>query len=1226
MAGLKRIILIDTHLPGVVELKLDGHTNICGTNASGKTTLQRLVPVFYGEYPSRVVPATRDSFEKWYLPRQSSYIIYEFERSQGDLCQAVLASSGSGVNYRYISKPFELTDYLYKNQSGEHASIGMNELARNLKRNNVLVTNLLNTRDYRAILQNDRATLNSVANSRELLGYASIFSLAESGVHLRHIEKLAKAVHSKEGKMETIKAMIAAILEEDGVQPPSSNLSRNRVEDWIRECHLIKEFDAIRPEFAKLEQADHALLHSEKRLAQLKQQFNFDLSYLASHIQQSEQQLEDTLHSLKTIETEWGTQRDTLNQLLSSAKADASKYEKDLDSVEQEFEAWQEQDIDTLKQNVSKLPQWLSERETLNSRYQLLTEKHQDVQSAFNKRLVELNEKHASELEAFSEEREAARDKLDQQKAEQQAQLQSIREEYQQQLQVEAAAHQSRLNDLKVTQAEISAGLKNAGFSEFEQSQLDLLDAAIKEASVREDGSRETQRRAQSEYQAAVKAREAANGTLEKARVAFQQQQTQVNKVEALLYPGNNSLLEFLRHEKSGWEQSLGKVIHPQLLSRNDLKPQLLDSHEGIFGVGLDLTSVDTPEYAESEQALQAKLSAAQNQLAEKLAEQNEAETQLSTASENVRNKELALSKCESETRTSEANRKRAQADRDQVHQEYVQALAERKQEGKKRLAANETTQKACIAQHNEAVNEIKDQQREAETEQQFHWQQLIADTQDTIRQIEQHIVRSKEAAKADKLKCEQWLADELANRGVDVDEIGTLQKQLKQIKHDIDVTERNRHKVSEFEHWYKTVFTGHKVVWQKGLAKAKKEAAQALRELEQRGAEYKTTRQQLKDKQTELEHQLKTAKENEHDVQQITRQLSKMSLPEQELANESGNTSSQIGQRISEGQSLLQERQRLLDDIKAHVEHFDQLIAAQAGTGLSDTWERSREECAVMTPQGHKSVDHRRLVSHLAQLLNVIVPQKLQGLREQGRIFGADLTSFYDVLKDIDTRIVSQSKRISKEVDEELFLDGVSNSAVKIRSRISELEFWPELTQFNHLYEEWIASGSVALPDDDYAMSMRRVLDILGRAALSGGISNLLDIELHIKEGNSDLIIRTDRQLNESSSHGMAYLILCKFLLAFTRLLRGKADAIIHWPIDELGTLHQNNVKKIFDACQKNNISVVGAFPNPESEVLSLFANRYLIDKATRQLQVVQPRVSAISELIKKRQQEVEA
>ena len=181
-------------------------------------------------------------------------------------------------------------------------------------------------------------------------------------------------------------------------------------------------------------------------------------------------------------------------------------------------------------------------------------------------------------------------------------------------------------------------------------------------------------------------------------------------------------------------------------------------------------------------------------------------------------------------------------------------------------------------------------------------------------------------------------------------------------------------------------------------------------------------------------------------------------------------------------------------------------------------------------------------------------------------------------------------------------------------------LEFWPELAAFQQQYAAWIGAGATNLPDEEYGQSMRRVLDILGRAALTGGISKLLDIELHLKEGNSDLIIRTDRQLNESSSHGMAYLILCKFLLAFTRLLRDSAQVTIHWPIDELVTLHQSNVKKIFDACQNNLISVVGAFPNPESDVLKLFENRYLIDKATRRLQVVQPRINPITEKLKAR------
>lgn len=1226
MPGLHRIILIDTHLPGVVELKLDGHTNICGTNASGKTTLQRLIPVFYGEYPSRVVPATRDSFEKWYLPRESSFIVYEYARSEEDLCQVVLASSGNGVNYRFIGKPFELNDYLYKNKAGEHSSVTMNELARSLKRSNVLVTNLLNTKEFRAVLQNDRGVLNDSTNNRELLGYARIFSLCEQANHLRHIEKLAKAVHSKEGKMETIKAMIAAILEEDGVQPPSSSLSRNRVEDWIKECHLIKEFEQIRPEFAKLEQADHQLQQSELRLAQIKQQFDLDASSLSASLVTLQGQLDETQLANKQADTNWTQERDTLNQTLSAARADVEKLESDLEQIETEFDDWQSQDIETLKKNLQQLPQWESELETATTRYSLLTEKHQDIESSFNKRLAQVSEKLNLELESYSEQKTQHQNTLSEQKAQEQEALQKIKQDFQGQLNNVESEYRQQLGELKVKHAEISATLKNAGFDEFEQSQLDILDATLKEASVSEDAAREKYRKAQQDYQAAVQERNLANSKLEATRRDHQDAQHQVEKVEALLYPGENSLLEFLRKEQPDWQGTLGKVIHPDLLKRKDLKPSMGKKADGIFGLKLDLHSVEVPEYARSEQTIQQELTDAQNVLAEALEKQNEAELELAKSSELVRNRELTQAKAESEVKTAEATRKRAQQDKDQIQQEYAHALAQRKQQNKKHLSANETEQSKCQSQHAQALQDVKDQQREAETEHQFHWQQLIADTQEKIDTIEQHIKRAKEVASQDKLATEQWKADELDNRGVDVDEIGGLQKLIKKLQKDITYTDTHRHMVKDYERWYTTYFVGYKVTWQKSLAKVKKVASQSERELNQKEAAFKQQRQTFKEIQVQLEQELKIAREQDAEVQNINRSITKLNLPkidDSDIANsKSLSDSISVAQRISEGQDLLQTRDRLLNDIKVYVEHFDQLIAAQSGTGLADIWERSREDCAVVNAQGIRSIDHRRMVAHLAQLLNEVVPQKLHGLREQGRIFGADLTQYYNVLEDIDKRIASQSQRISKEVDEELFLDGVSESAVKIRSRISELEFWPELAQFNKLYQAWMKSGAVELPDDDYAQSMRRVLDILGRAALSGGISKLLDIELHIKEGNSHLVIRTDRQLNESSSHGMAYLILCKFLLAFTRLLRGGANATIHWPIDELGTLHQSNVKKIFDACQNNNISVVGAFPNPESEVLSLFNNRYLIDKATRKLQVVEPQVSAITKRLQQRKE----
>ncbi|WP_040522432.1 ATP-binding protein, partial [Aliiglaciecola lipolytica] len=1113
-----------------------------------------------------------------------------------------------------------------KNKAGEHSSVTMNELARSLKRANVLVTNLLNTKEFKAVLQNDRGVLNDSANNRELLGYARIFSLCQQANHLRHIEKLAKAVHSKEGKMETIKAMIAAILEEDGVQPPSSSLSRNRVEDWIKECHLIKEFDVIRPEFAKLEQAEHQLNQTEHRLSQLQHQFELDTSALAASVVQNESQLDEIQLTSKKLDADWTQQRDELNQSLSVAKADTEKFESDLEQIENEYDDWQSQDIETLQSNLQQLPQWESELETSSSRYALLTEKHQDVEASFNKRMAQISEKLNLELEDYSEQKAQLQETLGAQKNQEQQTLAQIREDYQSQLSAVDAEYRQRADELKVQYTEVAASLKNAGFDEFEQSQLDILDATVKEAGIAEDAAREKHRKSQQDFNHAVQLRNKANGVLEESRRAQLEAQHQLDKIDGMLYPGENSLLEFLRKERPDWQNNLGKVLHPELFKRKDLKPTMDKASDSLFGVKLDLHAVDMSEFAESEIQLQQKLTEAQQVLDKTLSKQNEAELELAKASEEVRNKELAQAKTESACKTAEASRRRAQQDKDQVQQEYAHALSQRKLQNKKRLSSIESEQTKCTSQHTQAIAEVKDQQRESETEHQFHWQQLIQDLQAKIDVVDSHIKKAKEIAVEDKQKIEQWKEDELNNRGVDVDDIGSLQKRIKQLQKDITYTDTHRHKVKDYERWYNTYFVGYKVTWQQSLTAAKKAASKAERALNQKHADFKEQRQKCKDQQVQLEQDLRTAREQNIDVQSIIRSLVKLKLAKSDNNENAGvNTKPDtvnIGQRISEGQELLQTRDRLLGDIKVYVEHFDQLIAAQSGTGLADIWERSRDECAVVNDQGIRNIDHRRMVVHLSQLLNEVVPQKLHGLREQGRIFGADLTQYYNVLEDIDKRIASQSKRISREVDEELFLDGVSDSAVKIRSRISELEFWPELAQFNKLYQSWMKGGAVELPDDEYALSMRKVLDILGRAALSGGISKLLDIELHIKEGNSNLIIRTDRQLNESSSHGMAYLILCKFLLAFTRLLRGDADATIHWPIDELGTLHQSNVKKIFDACQNNNISVVGAFPNPESEVLTLFDNRYLIDKNTRKLQVVQPKVSAIAEHIQKRKQ----
>lgn len=1213
MPALLRIILINTHMKGIVELNVTGHTNICGTNASGKTTLQRLLPVFYGEYPSRVVPATRDSFERWYLPYANSYIIYEYQRQDNSLCQAILSSTGTGVDYRFVSKGFDIEDYSQPSLTDEKHIVEPKEFSRIIKRQGAICTRILNTKEFRATIQNDT---NILASGRDLPGFARLFSLCELGQNLRHIEKLAKAVHSKEGKMETIKAMVAAILEEDGIQPGETKLSPNKVDEWLKEVKLVKGFEALQPQFLKLEQVHVQHQNTNDRLGQLAMVFNTDKTQLQTNIDDFQQQLSELSEQNKHQDSIWFEQRETLNQSLAESKADIAKLESDLDAVEAQYDVWQDKDIDALLTGVESLPRWKNQLETKQSRYQLLTEKHQDIESSYHKQKSELQDNFNTQIDNYSRQKDQTRDELSNKKSQQYNQELSLAQDYQQQISDTKTDFQEQHHLLLNQQTELATLINNLGFTQDEQSQLDILEHEIKEAAANEDVLRQRQYQLDSQYQDLKQSRNQVTDKLESERQQFIAQQQKVAEIEALLFPGQNTLLEFLRKHQPNWQDNIGKLINPELLNRSDLGASIADSGESLFGVKIKLDAIESPQFAQSEIELQQQLEQAQARLTECAEKQDVTESKLTAINKDIRAHELQQSKLLSELNNAEQIRKRAQQDRESQLTEFQNARLERGKIYQQKQKKLQQQLSQLQTQQEQAIDELKDQQREAQMELSSHWQLAIGDLEQQLTSTEEQLSQTKLSLKDELKKLASWLAGEMADRGVDVDDIGTLKKEITQLKKDISHTEQNSHLTNEYRHWYDNYYLGHKTNWQQQLNKAKQQQSDANRQLQKRRSEHQQQLELTKTKQSRFESELIQSKQHLEAINSLIKQLDK--LP---LTLDAVDDKLTINQRVTEAQQLLVDREQQLSDIKHYIEHFDQKIAAQAGTGFYDTWERSRQECSSVNEQGIRILDSVKLVSHLDQLINELMPQRISAIREQGRIFGLALSEYYKLLKDIESHIGNQSQRISKEVDEELFLDGVSDSAVKIRSRISELEFWPELNEFNNLYQSWLNQGAHHLPSDDYAYSMKRVMEILGRSALTGGISKLLDIELHIKEGDSDLIIRTDRQLNESSSHGMAYLILCKFLLAFTRLLRGGSEAIIHWPIDELGTLHQSNIKKIFDACQNNRIHVVGAFPNPESEVLSLFNNRYLIDKEKKQLQVVTPQVSVISQRLQQKQ-----
>src|SRR5690606_19963752 len=107
------------------------------------------------------------------------------------------------------------------------------------------------------------------ADSVKLRRLAASFSLVSSGHKLRHIEKLVSAVHAKEGKMDTLKAMLAAIFEEDGVTLPTTKVKNTKAREWIQQMRQSMRLDKLQQDFERLKQLALQLDSAEAQLAAL---------------------------------------------------------------------------------------------------------------------------------------------------------------------------------------------------------------------------------------------------------------------------------------------------------------------------------------------------------------------------------------------------------------------------------------------------------------------------------------------------------------------------------------------------------------------------------------------------------------------------------------------------------------------------------------------------------------------------------------------------------------------------------------------------------------------------------------------------------------------------------------------------------------------------------------------------------------------------------------------
>ncbi|OPX54115.1 Protein of unknown function [Oceanospirillum multiglobuliferum] len=1220
MSQLLRIVLIHTHLPGVVEIQMDEHTNICGTNASGKTTLQRLIPVFYGEQPNRVVPKTRKKFDEFYLPFSNSYIVYEYRRGNGDICQAVLTrKSEGGLEYRFIGAPYQSECYLQHTDEGvkaysyhDWAGIMRHQAAGQVS------AKLSATSEYRSIIQNDVATLRgSGTDSAKLRRLAAAFSLVDAGHKLRHIEKLVSAVHAKEGKMDTLKAMLAAIFEEDGVTLPTTKVKNTKAREWIQQMRHSSKLESLQKDFDHLKHLALQLDGVESQLAALFPLLSADEQQQKQHKAESEERLNELQAQLRHLKESFEEHQSELISAQSKTEHDLKETTARLDQLQYRYDDYESRDMAKLQRDTEALPLWRDNLIELQAQYQLMSEQHSDLEHQLDLHKIKLS----ASLDRLSEQRDAKVKQLQQQKNQvretQDQQLTQLEQAFQKRIQAQQSLFADQLTEYSRTIAILETQLSTSSLTEAEYEEARTAELRLEQAQAQAQQHSRQMQLLQQTLQQARQTRDQANDALERSRKAAQDAEKSLQLLHRQLAPEQGSLRHFLRLHYSGWEQTLGKVLDERLLERQDLHPNLSTLTDSLYGLRLELAGVETPDYAQDEEAIRLQIQSAERHVEQTSEEKAQAEKQLKAQQEQVELTQAQLEQAEWQRTELEQNIDYARDARDRLKAQQQSLNSQRQEKTRTELHQKQAQLEALKAQQQQDLHAMTKDHGDQRLELKADWQTTLQGFDQQIDALEAQLASKREENKAQLKELQQAFDEELSAKGIDPRRLSDLKQRQEQLKAEIKRVENRQ---DELNHWHNFMTLD----WQKmrpellaqetQLKQDKRQVAQALNQLK---TDFTANRKVLDEQRQQQQGQMERAEKQLSQIKPALAKLNELNLTR--VTPAALPDSADLVERLSRTDEALEQRSKLDAELNSRVDKFDTRLKDNASPEFLDRLEHEKSKQPEYAGK-------RELLPVLADLLHILQDQRQQ-LIEMGENIGGDLKKFFTVFSDINRRIAAQSRRLSEAVADDLVLEGIRKSEVRILSTIDELGFWQPLKHFAKLYDDWSHSVDKTQPSEHYLNALADVVELL-RADEQYSIESLLRLELHLSEGGSELVIRNDRQLLESSSHGMAYLILCKYLLAFTRLLRGESDVTLHWPIDEIGTLAYHNVEKLFQACSSNRIVIVGAFPNPESDVLMLFQHRYLIeasqqDPTKRQLKRIQPKISRLAERLAAKQTE---
>ncbi|MGV8894073.1 MAG: ATP-binding protein [Burkholderiaceae bacterium] len=1195
--ALLRLILVDSLSPGrIVELPVDGGAVLTGRNGRGKTSVLQLLLLFYGESPSRIVTAEagRDTFVGYYLPRTTSYIAFEYQRPGGykRMVIAYADKAGERVLYRFVRHGFAVDQFIQAD--GEF--VPAINLAKHLRLKEFAFSErqIESQTEYRHIIQGVPSNTTDKQHLRYLRELTQEYAFTSAKQPLRQIEKIVSGMFRRKTNFDDLQSMVIDCVA-DEVASHSISGDRRKIEDWPKGYKAYTAVMALAPDMAAIEDADIKLQAIELALGEIRAKY----CSLADHLDHQDRQLTTEQHRLGALleeeKNQFQQQRNTITDQQIAARINAEFAEGKAKELKDQYDAYEKDGIKELDARAGNAQQLRGESLSLEERRKALLGAQSEISTIYD-RLKQ------TEQDGFNTFRDVAQQNL-RQVADvcelDLRQMESIFEQSEQHTKQAALAQRHQLEQA----AQLASGEHGRCTVAMEHPAADPKLLALHESK-------------QQALEAARQAREAIEAqrrTLEasyrKALQDFQDQERQVSAAVRLtdaaekeladkqrqFAPQEGSLLHFLRNELPHWSSDIAKVIRGDVLERTDLAPALIEPDNGLhglYGLTLNLERLD----------------------AHPAADMHVAEQEVELAETRLKEARSALDKARAILTQSGAARELAEQ-AGLLHEQQIQkakaqsqsALAEveeaRKQvEASKREAANVAQQRLASAQ--EILKEANEQlqrfdelsQAEAASHRATHTQKRRERQQK--RDTETKLIDAGKAEReaAFRMKLEQYDAERdavLRQKGVDTAKLKEIDDVISRITTELACIDSFIQRVQEWHYWTDKQWPACESFLADGI-KARETEQLHVKTIAGLDAKWEQ-HQQLLQKQikqlgirlAQLSEQRKLARQHIDNMPGYP----DVSVPEYDpswtldalsgLANQHTQDVIRLNGTIRHGIGAVASGFRIHQGTPS--EQYLQTALGSLSPAPSREW--------IAPFKAWFAKDHQETQRIL--------------LMEAANIAG-EVQAFHHTMQEFHRRVHQFNRELQEHLDTSLAFESISKVGVEIVSTITELQYWPAICEMAEAHRAWQGGASNDLPPPEFAQNIEKLLEHWEvKAGIRADLKGLIRIQGEVTENGNRRVFKRASDLEAVSSNGLSYLVLATIFVAFINRIRRDAKVNIVWALDELKDLDAGNVVGLVDLLERNNITLVSAFPDPDPDTLALFRHRFTVEPDRRLAEV---------------------